>query len=554
MPQQIPVYTSCCDVHGISLPIYFLSRLDRSFWLHTVTSTQQNNLDQTISTAVSGTRLLYSHYSNTKGVFFGAARTDYWTNDAETLFRQSILWLITDETAPVISNLTVKNITNQSAIISWKTDDLSNYTIKYGTSLSLGNTISSSSFGNDFNVLLSGLIDNTTYYYNLTACNKFNYCTSTTTNNFKTLKTPDMSAPVLSGLNVNITNQSARITFNTDDNSNVSFRWGNTTTLGNLITNSSYSTSHIIDLNNLKEKTTYYYNITLCNSDGYCSTNGIYNFTTFDWTSPGMPVGLKAYVNNNDRSIILNWTAPSGEAVYRYNIYISNSPELSSFDFNNPDTNVSGTSYIDSDAGSYRQLFYVVRTQDESGNEEKNNLIVGKFDLALKIGENLISIPLQPFDSSIDKVMHEDNSYKPVTEIKREENNIWQSSSFNGLSWSGAITNIAMDKGYFFKSNTNTDFTIVGIVNSSSRNVNLVNGMNLVGWSSFDTVKLWNAIDENGIIEVSRRADDGHYQIATYYSQNSPNYWYSNEGFDELGPGKGYWFKTNSNVVWSYNP
>ena len=70
-----------------------------------------------------------------------------------------------DSTPPVISNVQAVNITSTSATITWYTDELSNSTVRYGTTIPPTNVASNSTFTTNHVVVLTGLEKNTTYYY-----------------------------------------------------------------------------------------------------------------------------------------------------------------------------------------------------------------------------------------------------------------------------------------------------------------------------------------------------------------------------------------------------
>ena len=94
--------------------------------------------------------------------------------------------------------------------------------------------------------------------------------------------TIDMTAPVIS----NVSNGTAywnriNISWNTDELSNSTVLYGtNASSLSLNRTNTSLATSHNINLTGLSGSTTYYYNVSSCDSAGNCNTTGVYNFTT----------------------------------------------------------------------------------------------------------------------------------------------------------------------------------------------------------------------------------------------------------------------------------
>jgi hypothetical protein len=66
---------------------------------------------------------------------------------------------------PEISNVSVPIITDTTATITWTTNTTSNSRVNYGTTHSLGTTVSDSSMVNNHNILLQGLTPGTIYYF-----------------------------------------------------------------------------------------------------------------------------------------------------------------------------------------------------------------------------------------------------------------------------------------------------------------------------------------------------------------------------------------------------
>ncbi len=72
---------------------------------------------------------------------------------------------VPDTTPPVISIVTTANITSISATVTWTTDESSNSVVNYGATTALGSTISDTAMVTSHSVNLTGLAENTTYYY-----------------------------------------------------------------------------------------------------------------------------------------------------------------------------------------------------------------------------------------------------------------------------------------------------------------------------------------------------------------------------------------------------
>jgi hypothetical protein len=66
---------------------------------------------------------------------------------------------------PEISNVSVPSITDTTATITWTTNTTSDSRVNYGTTHSLGTTVSDSSMVNNHNIVLQGLTPGTIYYF-----------------------------------------------------------------------------------------------------------------------------------------------------------------------------------------------------------------------------------------------------------------------------------------------------------------------------------------------------------------------------------------------------
>lgn len=186
-----------------------------------------------------------------------------------------------DITPPIISNVNATSITNSSAVIVWTTDELSNSTVNYGLNDSLGSFVYESSMVINHSIPISSLSANTTYFYNVSSCDSSGNCNTSGPYNFTTTTVADTTAPAIENVSAtSITNQSATITWDTDELSNSSVNYGTTLALGSYASNSPLVTSHSVPLTALTNFTLYYYNVSSCDSSGNCNTTGPYNFTT----------------------------------------------------------------------------------------------------------------------------------------------------------------------------------------------------------------------------------------------------------------------------------
>lgn len=90
----------------------------------------------------------------------------------------------------------------------------------------------------------------------------------------------DVTPPVISSIVATPSQTSFTVTWTTDDPSDSLLSYGNSTALGLSEFDATLLTSHSLTATGLLPSTTYYYNITSCNSDAYCATSGPFSITT----------------------------------------------------------------------------------------------------------------------------------------------------------------------------------------------------------------------------------------------------------------------------------
>ncbi|MBN2142959.1 DUF2341 domain-containing protein [Candidatus Woesearchaeota archaeon] len=201
------------------------------------------------------------------------------------------------------------------------TTDL-NATCKYsnesGTSFaSMTNTFSITN-GTAHETQVNGLQNGTNYTFYVRCANIISNNSNTDDYNISfRVNEPDNTAPVISSVSSDPGTQGARITWDTDESANSTVEYGNTTSLGILSGSATLTTSHDITITGLSTNTTYYYNVTSCDSSENCNTTGTYNFTTgesaVNWTPPlGIPApafGIYDSVNDTEYT---HWVDNSG--------------------------------------------------------------------------------------------------------------------------------------------------------------------------------------------------------------------------------------------------
>ncbi len=212
------------------------------------------------------------------------------TNGSVEVTSASVQNITIDNIAPLAENITNSSIGQWSALITFDTNEKTNASVNYGQTTSLGTIKTNNTYSYSHYVKLTNLTENKVYYYNVTACDFSGNCNqSSSTYSFTTLN----QIPLIENISVSVTNETAYITWDTDELANSSVNYGTSTSLGTIALNATNVTSHAINVTGLTNGTTYYYNITSCDLVGNCNETGTYNFTThLDDTPPQFTGGI----------------------------------------------------------------------------------------------------------------------------------------------------------------------------------------------------------------------------------------------------------------------
>ncbi|MFC1647862.1 glycine-rich domain-containing protein [Nanoarchaeota archaeon] len=130
----------------------------------------------------------------------------------------------------------------------------------------------------------------------------------------------DTDPPVISAVGSNdVDNSSASINWTTDEAANGTVNYGTTIGLGTKAYDTDLLTNRNISLTSLVNNTFYYYNVTSCDSGGYCTEEGNYNFTTaqnVDVTAPIITLDKPSDSSGDiDGTISFNFTLTDESAV-----------------------------------------------------------------------------------------------------------------------------------------------------------------------------------------------------------------------------------------------
>ena len=192
----------------------------------------------------------------------------------------SAIVLSNDSIAPsIIVNSPLNQSYNDDTIFLIANLTTSADTIYCNYSLS-GNTIQnrdkstsgSSTYSWDIGPLLNGV-------YNISFYCKDGYNNSNSTYVIFTYN--DTLIPTIDSKNENVDSTSATISWSTNEYTNSTILYGtSSSSLSKNVSKSDFEKNHILSISDLKSGTKYYYNITSCDINGHCVTNGTFDFTT----------------------------------------------------------------------------------------------------------------------------------------------------------------------------------------------------------------------------------------------------------------------------------
>ena len=141
----------------------------------TVTVTDETDLVAIGSQAVSlsaGTSTILSFAWNTLSstlgnhtIKAGASVVTGETDTADNVKTVIVTINPPDTTPPIISNIQISSITQNSATIIWTTNELSNSVVRYGTSTPPTTTVSNANLVTSHSITLTGLSSGTTYFF-----------------------------------------------------------------------------------------------------------------------------------------------------------------------------------------------------------------------------------------------------------------------------------------------------------------------------------------------------------------------------------------------------
>lgn len=211
-----------------------------------------------------------------------------------------------DTTPPVISNVQVINLAQNSARITWDTNEAASSQVNYGQTIAYGQSVSNNTLKLSHGLDLNGLTANTTYHFKVTSADQYNNTASSADYTFTTLGTaPLVISNVTSTL---ITDTASLIIWDTNRPANSKVEYGPTPALGFWQTLPGDVIIHSVPLTGLSTETTYYYRVLSTDPLNQSATSSIYSFNTQADKTP--PTNVPFTAEAGDTVIRLRWNYP----------------------------------------------------------------------------------------------------------------------------------------------------------------------------------------------------------------------------------------------------
>lgn len=190
-----------------------------------------------------------------------------------------------DTTPPVLSAISVAEISTSTATITWSTDESADSRIDYGTSSSYESASTSATLVTSHAINLMNLEPETVYHYRVQSSDSSSNNATSTDLTFTTDSLPDTTAPGISGISVDPESNSATIYWTTDEEASSLVEYGPSSQYVASTTEQNTGarvTNHEILIENLRPCVTYHYRVISFDASNNRVQSNDNNFTTKD--------------------------------------------------------------------------------------------------------------------------------------------------------------------------------------------------------------------------------------------------------------------------------
>ncbi|MGV1100979.1 fibronectin type III domain-containing protein [Thiovibrio sp. JS02] len=176
----------------------------------------------------------------------------------------------------ILANIAASDITGNTAVISWNTDQAADSLVEYGPTTAYGQSVTDGSLVNAHSLALAGLAPATQYHYRVISANSLGERVSSGDYLFTT-QPPALISNIVVG---NVTSNSATIGWTTDQPASGMVEYGQSADLGLLVSDSALVTSHSFTLDNLYSGKEYFFRVSSTNAYGIPASSATMSFTT----------------------------------------------------------------------------------------------------------------------------------------------------------------------------------------------------------------------------------------------------------------------------------
>lgn len=240
---------------------------------------------QGVSGYVESHTVMLTGLSSATGYYYKVQSADPSGNTSESAI-YSFTTATPDTTGPFIFLPIIESdITENSAIISWDTDELSTSFVEYATSTGFSSGILQGDFTltTTHSITIYGLNPSTQYYYKVRSSDDSNNESVSAENDFSTLaSSSDVTPPTFSNIATSsVAYNTATITWTTDEESSSFVEFGLNTSYGRIYGQNDSVYSHTVSLpQDLLANTAYHFRVRSIDGAGNEGMSGDYTFTT----------------------------------------------------------------------------------------------------------------------------------------------------------------------------------------------------------------------------------------------------------------------------------
>jgi beta-lactamase superfamily II metal-dependent hydrolase len=246
-----------------------------------------------------------------------------------------------DETPPMISGVSVSNITQTSATVAWVTDESSTSEVTYRRTdihpAVFYPPVSDENLVTSHSIRLSGLTAGTTYHYWVESKDASGNEATSEDDTFTTLPPLDTTAPVISDVTVaDITETTARITWTTDEPATSRVEYGKTIDYWlRTCSDGTLVIDHSVSLSGLEPDTIYHFRVKSEDEAGNEAASGDNSFTTAQPTLDTLTVcfidvgqGDSILIDFGDIEVLIDGGDRSPGVVEYLNEYVNGALEV----------------------------------------------------------------------------------------------------------------------------------------------------------------------------------------------------------------------------------